>query len=134
LKFFEKGQRLAAGQDVSEYDEAADDDEEDGEPLGLAQLEDGKATCLACGRTFSSIYSGKRHYATAHQSMPRSTCKICKKTAKNDLAMKKHLKRFHGITETMWNRRILPDGSFLPPLAPTPLSLPEIVEYDNFNS
>jgi uncharacterized C2H2 Zn-finger protein len=91
-------------------------DDDDDEPLGLAQHLDGRVTCLTCGRIFSNAQNGKRHYATAHQTLPQSKCRICKKLYKNNLAMKQHMRSIHGITSSMMKTRILvPEQQTNPP-------------------
>jgi hypothetical protein len=90
------------GYDTSE---AGQDDEHD-EPLGLVQLKDGRVTCLACSKILSNPQSGKRHYATVHQPLPQSKCKICKLLCKNDQAMHQHMRSRHGITPAMMKARI----------------------------
>jgi uncharacterized C2H2 Zn-finger protein len=94
------------GYDASETGQDDDDDE----PLGLVQLEDayGRVKCLACGKILSNIRCGKRHYATLHQFLPQSKCKICKKLYKNDQTVVQHMLKSHGITRAMMKARIAP--------------------------
>jgi hypothetical protein len=90
------------GYDTSD---AGQDDEHD-EALGLVQLKDGRVTCLVCSKILSGPQSGKRHYVTAHQTLPQSKCKICKLLFKNDQTVVQHMRNRHGITPAMMKARI----------------------------
>lgn len=69
---------------------------------GLVELVDaGRVLCLKCNRKFCNFRVGKRHFATAHQVNEPAMCKICSKTYKNRISRNEHMKRVHGITETM---------------------------------
>ena len=85
-----------------------DYDGEVDEELGLAKLPDGKVACLKCGKTLSSIFNAKRHYATSHQPNKAAKCKFCGKICKNTLAREAHMRRIHGVTPAMMKNVIKP--------------------------
>ena len=82
------------------FDENSDDIEGQmvDESAGLAQLEDGRVTCLTCGKTLSNPGNAKRHYQIHHQPNSPSTCPICKKVFKNNMYQKHHLRIMHNLS------------------------------------
>ena len=69
---------------------------------GVLRLRDGQGKCAACGKTFNSAYSTKRHYIHAHGSGKDAFvhCGQCHAVVKNELCLKNHLRRVHRIYAT----------------------------------
>jgi hypothetical protein len=86
-------------------------DDDDDEPIGLAQLPDGKATCLKCGKTLSNMRNGTRHYKLVHtidKNDLKWKCKMCPKKFSTTIYLNAHLSRSHGITQAMMKARVVP--------------------------
>ena len=75
---------------------------------GLAQLPDGRVTCLRCCKTLSTVASGRRHYAAHHQPNQPERCRLCKKMCKNRQSLHQHLRQIHGVTTKMMQNVIPP--------------------------
>ena len=84
------------------------DEEEVEEQVGLAQLPDGRVTCLVCGKELGSLRSGNRHYALAHQVNQPAKCQICKKEFKNKLYRDDHYRKKHNLSSTIMKNTIKP--------------------------
>jgi len=89
-------------------DPGGDKDLEEDQGAGLAQLPDGRVTCLICGKTLSNVANGKRHYSTSHQPNQPARCKICKKLCKNKQSRDAHLRQSHGLTPKLMRNIIQP--------------------------
>merc|ERR1711953_833035 len=60
----------------------------------------GKAQCQICGREFSILTSGKRHYRNLHMETIPFKCICCDQMVKNDAAHVLHLKKIHDVHVT----------------------------------
>ena len=81
---------------------------------GLAQLPDGKVTCLFpnCGKTLSCITSANRHYKLYHQFNQPSTCPVCKKEFKNKMYRGDHMRRIHNLSAYAMNNAFKPPTTY----------------------
>ena len=68
---------------------------------GLAAFPDGRVLCTICGRTLSSMGTGRRHFKESHLPNKEAACKICKRVFKNQRKANDHLKASHGISSRM---------------------------------
>ena len=79
--------------------------------LGLVQLDDGRARCLACGKNFTTFGNARRHYREVHQ-VPGSTqffCQLCNAGFQQKRYCASHMLSVHGITQKMLKNQIIPD-------------------------
>lgn len=79
---------------MEDLEQGLDDD-------GLAAFPDGRVMCTICGRTLSSMGTGRRHFKESHLPNKEAVCKICKRVFKNQRKANDHLKSSHGISSRM---------------------------------
>ena len=64
---------------------------------GVSHLPDGKRViCNSCGKTFSNVYNGIRHYKQHLEQIP-TECIICNQQFKTKISCDKHLKNDHKL-------------------------------------
>merc|ERR1712150_463313 len=68
------------------------------EETAILRRADGKTQCQICGKEFTLLSSGKRHYKNTHEAISHE-CILCHKTLKNDSAYVLHLKKNHDVTK-----------------------------------
>ena len=81
--------------------EGMEDPEQGLDDDGLAAFPDGRVLCTICGRTLSSMGTGRRHFKESHLPNKEAACKICKRVFKNQRKANDHLKASHGISSRM---------------------------------
>jgi hypothetical protein len=69
------------------------------EETAILRRADGKTQCQICGREFTTLPNGKRHYRTSHMEVTPFECIFCRKMVKNDAVYGTHLKTKHDVTK-----------------------------------
>ena len=68
---------------------------------GLIPLTDGTVQCHECGKTLSTMGTGKRHYRLVHANDKsiRVPCPVCQRTFAAQSYVTDHLRKVHGSTQ-----------------------------------
>ena len=66
---------------------------------GLIMMKDGGGVmCINCGKTLSTLGSGRRHIREKHRYNQRAQCIMCKREYKNMRCLQEHLSTTHGVS------------------------------------
>jgi DNA-directed RNA polymerase subunit RPC12/RpoP len=88
-----------------------EEEEEKEEELGLAQMPDGRVTCWRCGKVFSSMGTGKRHFKNIHETDKadkKFKCRLCDQRFSVKGYMKNHMSSKHGISPKLLKSNVVP--------------------------
>lgn len=98
--------KLSEGQNIKPDPEETYDNTDEEEAGEIVPLADGKAMCVRCNKTLSSLSKANRHFNNIHMPPQNVKCTLCGQVFKNKEARYHHSKKVHGVTVSMLKKAV----------------------------